>query len=68
MKSEEEIRERIKKVEAGYSHVLTGDVSNIFENAPRALMQIDSETQLVTLHWVLGLRYISKLKKRGEKK
>jgi hypothetical protein len=61
MKTEKEIRDAIAKVNKDYEHVLTGTKATIQINAPRALMQIDAETKLNTLHWVLGERYKSKL-------
>lgn len=62
MKTKEEIESQIAKLEKDYEHVLTGSVATIQINAPRALMQMDAEAKLSTLHWVLGTKYISKLK------
>lgn len=62
MKTQQEIKAQIKKIETDYEHVLTGSCATITINAPRALMQMDAETKLNTLHWVLGTSYKSKLK------
>jgi len=62
MKTEQEIKATIKKIKQDYNHVLTGSVATVTINAPRALMQLDAETTLNTLHWVLGTEYKSKLK------
>ena len=62
MKTEDEINVAIKQIEKSYAHVLTGASATITINAPRALMQIEAETKLQTLHWVLGTKYASKLK------
>jgi len=61
MKNEKEIRARISKIEKDYNHVLTGSLATIQINAPRALMQINAETSLSELYWVLGEKYKSKL-------
>jgi hypothetical protein len=63
MKTKEEIQARIKEVEQSYSHVLTGTTATVFENAPRALMQLEAQTKLTALNWALGKTYKSKLKK-----
>lgn len=62
MKTQKELEDAIKKVEEVYEHVLTGPMSMIHINAPRALMQSEAETKLKTLHWCLGTKYVSKLK------
>lgn len=62
MKTEKEIKAKIKQVEKDYAHVLSGSLATIGINAPRALMQLDAEKVLQTLHWVLGTTYKSKLK------
>lgn len=62
VKTPEEIRATIKKIRTDYAHVLTGKVDNIVINAPRALMQLEAETKLKALHWVLGEVYQSELK------
>ena len=64
MKNEKEIRALIKQIRKDYEHVLTGGLATIIENAPRALMQLDAETKLRTLHWVLGEKFESKLEAR----
>ena len=63
MKTQQEIEAKIKELEQAYAHVLTGECSNIVINAPRALAQLDAESKLQTLCWVLGIKYKSKLKK-----
>ena len=54
MKTEKEIREFIKKIEADYRHVMEGGMATVFENAPRALMQLCATSELGILYWVLG--------------
>jgi hypothetical protein len=63
MKTESEIKAKIAEVERDYSHVLTGTTATVFENAPRALMQLEAETKLTALNWALGKTFKSKLKK-----
>lgn len=62
MKTEKEVKEAVKKVEEAYAHVLTGKAATVVINAPRALMQLEAENKLRTLHWVLGTTYQSKLR------
>lgn len=62
MKTQQEIRSKIKEIEDSYKHVLTGRLATIAVNAPRALEQIAAETKLQVLHWVLGSKFKSKLK------
>ena len=62
MKTEKQIKERIKMIESAYGHVLTGDLSNIQINAPRALIQVDAEARLSVLYWAIGKEFKSKLK------
>ena len=62
MKTKEEIKTKIRKIEKSYKHVLTGSLATVYINAPRALEQIAAQTKLATLHWVLGSTYKSKLK------
>lgn len=57
-----EIKAEIQKVEKDYRHVLTGTRATVFINAPRALLQIDAESKLSALNWVIGADYKSKLK------
>ncbi len=64
LKTPAEIQARIAEIESSHSHVLTGELSTIVENAPRALMQLSAETQLRMLNWCLGKEFKSKLKKR----
>jgi hypothetical protein len=56
MKSEREIRAKIKEVEGDYRHVLDGTMATVFENAPRALMQLSATSQLDSLYFVLGVK------------
>lgn len=62
MKTRKEIQKAIDDLKTEYAYILTGPASTIQINAPRALMQLSVESQLKTLHWVLGTNYISKLK------
>ena len=63
MKTEKKIRDLARMFEEKYKHILTGELSTIDINAPRALMQIDIESKVKTLYWVLGGEpYKSKLK------
>ena len=62
MKTQHEIEAAIKNIEKSYSHVLTGSVATINSNAPRALVQLEAETKLQTLHWAIGTNWKSKLK------
>lgn len=62
MRTEKEIRERIKKLERDFKPILTGSVATIQVNAPRALSQISAETTLTNLYWVLGEQYKTKLR------
>ena len=54
MKSEKDIREKIKQIEKSYNHVLTGGFATIVENSPRALMQLSATSILDGLFFVLG--------------
>jgi len=54
MKTEKEIRKQIKEVEKNYEHVLTGSMATVFENAPRALMQLLATGILDGLFWAIG--------------
>jgi hypothetical protein len=54
VRTEQEIRDKIKEIEKGYAHVLTGSFSTIDENAPRALMQLSATIMLDILYFVLG--------------
>lgn len=62
IKTEQEIKAKIKELEKDYKHLLTGSVATIAVNAPRALGQLSVESALLRLHWVLGTTYKSKLK------
>ncbi len=65
MRSETEIEKKIAQIETDYGHVLTGSVATIQINAPKALMQIEAETNLRALNWALGREFKSKLKGRN---
>lgn len=54
MRTEKEIRHKIKDVENGYAHVLKGSMATIVENAPRALMQLSATALLDGLYFSLG--------------
>jgi hypothetical protein len=54
MRTEEEIEEKIKEVEASYNHVLIGSMATIQINAPRALMQLQAVSILDGLYFSLG--------------
>jgi hypothetical protein len=54
MKSEKEIREKIKKIETDYAHILNIPPASVDINAPRALMQIQAKAELNALYWVVG--------------
>lgn len=62
MRTQKEIEAKIKEIEDNYKHVLTGSLATVGINAPRALEQIDAETKLRTLHWVIGSKFKSRLK------
>jgi len=54
MKTEKEIRDKIKEVEKSNDHVLKGSMATITENAPRALMQLSATATLSGLYFALG--------------
>ena len=54
MKTEKEIRSKIKDVTKGYKHVLDLKLATIDSNAPRALMQLSTVSGLNGLYFVLG--------------
>lgn len=62
MKSKEEIKARIQQLQHDHKSILTGSLATIAINAPRALVQLQTETTLNTLHWVLGTNFKSKLR------
>ena len=53
MKTEKEIREKIKDVTESYQHVLDYKLATITENAPRALMQLTATSTLDALYFVI---------------
>jgi len=53
MKSEKEIREKIKKIEKNYAHILDISPASVDINAPRALMQIQAKAELNALYWAV---------------
>jgi len=54
MKTEKEIREKIKDVTEGYQHVLDCELATIDINAPKALMQLTATSTLDALYFVIG--------------
>jgi hypothetical protein len=54
LKTEKEIRAKIKKVIEDHKHVLDCKLAGIFSNAPRALEQVSTTSQLNSLYWILG--------------
>jgi len=70
MKTEKEIRAKIKEQENSYRYVLEGSMATIVENAPRALMQLSATSLLSGLYFALGEqrpRYEHEiLKKKGK--
>lgn len=62
MRTQVEVKAKIAEIEKYYSHVLKGTCATVFENAPRALMQLEAETKLIVLHWCLGTKYKSTIK------
>jgi hypothetical protein len=64
MKTQAEVEQEIARLEDSCDHLLTGSLATIVENAPRALMQLEVETKLDVLSWVLGHTYKSKLKRK----
>lgn len=62
MKTEKEIKAKIRELEKDHKHILTGSLATIAINAPRALGQLSAESALQHLHWVLGTTYKTKLK------
>ena len=53
MKTEKEIKEKIKELEFNNKYLLEGELSTIVENAPRALMQLQTISQLRGLYFTL---------------
>lgn len=62
MKTEREIKACIRQTKKDYAHVLHGSQATLLINAPRAVLQLEAETKLRMLHWVLGIEYKSQLK------
>lgn len=54
MKTDAEVRKAIEVITEGYRHVLDCPCATTFENAPRALMQLEAKTKLQILYWFLG--------------
>lgn len=54
MKTEQEVREKIRKTTEQYQHVLDGGRASLLVNAPRALIQIEAITALNYLYWILS--------------
>ena len=53
MRTEKEIRSKIKEIEKSYDHVLKGSFATIVENAPRTLMQLTAKSHLESLYYCL---------------
>jgi len=56
VKTEEEIKAEIKKIEKDYDHVLICGPALIQINAPRALMQMAATNRIDALCWVLDIK------------
>lgn len=54
MKSEQEIRDRLAKIDADERYHYPA--ATTFENAPLALIQTELESQAEALAWVLGIK------------
>jgi hypothetical protein len=54
MRKEKQIRAKLRELEKYYEPVLKQPPSNIQINAPLALMQLEGETKIHALQWVLG--------------
>ena len=54
MKTEKEIREKIREVTESYEHVLDCELATIDINAPKALMQLTATSTLDALYFVIG--------------
>lgn len=54
MRSEKEIREKIKKIEKYYEDVFARNLETVEINAPAALMQLSGTSILDGLYYVLG--------------
>jgi hypothetical protein len=71
VRTEKEIKDKIKEIEGRYSHVLKGSMATVIENAPRALTQLSTTSLLSGLYFALGKerpKYEYELpKKRGRK-
>lgn len=61
MKTEAQIRQRIKQLHKDFDYALTGRVATVQINAPRALLQSVIEAELRSLHWTLDEHFKSKL-------
>jgi hypothetical protein len=59
-----EIEQAIHELENSNKEILTGELSTIIENAPRALMQLSTEAKLQTLYWAIGKVYKTRLRGR----
>ena len=57
MRTEKEIRDKIKEVTDANSHVLDVYPATVFSNAPRALMQVNARSTLKALYWCLDDKY-----------
>ena len=53
MKMQTEITEKLNELKS--DERLTYKAATVFENAPLALIQLEMETKIHTLEWILGL-------------
>jgi len=64
IKTVSEIEAEIERIKEEAHHLLfEGSVATVDINAPRAIMQLEAETQLRTLYWVLGKNFKHKYPK-----
>lgn len=54
IKTELEIRDKIKNIEDAFGHILNIPNATVFANAPRALMQAEAQSKLSVLYWCVG--------------
>ena len=62
MKTQDEIEAKIYELERAYRNILTGTLATVAINAPRVLLQVEAESRLKALYWVIGTTFKSKLK------
>lgn len=54
MRTEQEIRERIREITESFEYILTLPPASLQINAPRAIMQTTTKCNLEQLYWLLG--------------